>query len=162
MIIIVLTKWIVITITLIKKNLVLEWNVIIIFLIERHLAMWIQSLSHEKIEDFWQYLMIFRELDHSERILSQHVHDTVFSQILMTLRNLVHSEKISFSQVQAEKILSQFVQNTTTILDTVFDFSISVRTISVRTITTCFDSLISERSRFITVSISTESSFWEK
>jgi hypothetical protein len=128
--------------------------VIIIVLIERNLVQCFKiqdSLCHERSENFWQYLMIFLDLDHSERISSQFVQDT------NAIRN-DHSERISFSQVQVrmnswiaevfnsssldldhhKKIQSQHVQET--IHDTLFDFSISARTISMRTTMICSES----------------------
>ncbi len=131
-------------IALIKTNLVLERNqTIMTALIKRNLVTyrlitaelldfpwiwqphedsgkqwtsWTSSMYHEKTENFWQYLM--------------------------TLRNLDHPGKMPSSQVHSGKIPFQHVQDTTTIHDTVFSFPISARTISVRTTTTLPDPFI--------------------
>jgi hypothetical protein len=131
-------------IALIKRNLVLERNqmiiIVLIALINRNvivialiriiviLKKIVEQKDIEKniVKNSSQHVQytIFRDLDHSEKIS--------FPQ--------VHSEEIPFSQVHSEKIPFQHVQDTTTIHDTVFDFSISARTISVRTITICPES----------------------
>jgi hypothetical protein len=102
--------------------------------------------------------MIFRDLDHLAKISFSRVHSELNSSSL----HHDHSEKVSFRQVHLEeisfhhlqvrmnfeiakvldsssrdlnhheKISCQHVQDTTTIHDTVFDFSISARTRTTR------------------------------